>query len=78
MRVSCLPIRYPCFYGIDFSSKGELIAANHSVADIGRYLGLDSLHFITLGGLLKAVRGPENFCLACFNGESDKFNKIGN
>lgn len=69
MRVSCPPIRYPCFYGIDFSSKGELIAANHSVADIGRYLGLDSLHFITLGGLLKAVRGPENFCLACFNGD---------
>ncbi|MDO4768438.1 MAG: amidophosphoribosyltransferase [Pseudomonadota bacterium] len=69
MRVSCPPIRYPCFYGIDFSSKGELIAANHSEADIGRYLGLDSLHFITLGGLLKAVRGPENFCLACFNGD---------
>jgi amidophosphoribosyltransferase len=68
MRVSCPPIRYPCYYGIDFSSKGELIAANHSVADIGRYLGLDSLHYITIGGLLKAVRGPENFCLACFNG----------
>jgi amidophosphoribosyltransferase len=69
MRVSCPPIRYPCFYGIDFSSRGELIAANHSEADIGRYLGLDSLHYITLGGLLKAVRHPENFCLACLNGD---------
>lgn len=68
MRVSCPPIRYPCYYGIDFSSRGEIIAANHSVADIARYLGLDSLHYITIGGLLKAVQEPANFCLACFNG----------
>ena len=68
MRVSCPPIRYPCYYGIDFSSKGELIAANHSVADIARYIGLDSLHYLTIGGLLKAVRSPECYCMACFNG----------
>ena len=68
MRVSCPPIHYPCYYGIDFSSKGELIAANHSVAEISSYLGLDSLHFITIGGLLKAVQDPGSFCLACFNG----------
>lgn len=68
MRVSCPPIRYPCCYGIDFTSRGELIAANHSVADIARYLGLDSLHFITIGGMLKAVQSPANFCLACCNG----------
>jgi amidophosphoribosyltransferase len=68
MRVSCPPIRYPCFYGIDFSSKGELIAANHNVADIARYLELDSLHYLTVGGLLQTVACPGNFCLACFNG----------
>ncbi len=68
MRVSCPPIRYPCFYGIDFSSKGELIAAHHTVADIARYLGLDSLHYLTVGGLLQTVSCPGSFCLACFNG----------
>ncbi len=72
MRVSCPPIKYPCFYGIDFSSKGELIAANHSPEDIARYIGLDSLHYLTIEGLLSSVGAdPETpqYCLACFNGE---------
>jgi len=69
MRVSCPPICYPCFYGIDFSSKGELIAANHAIDDIARYIGLDSLHYLTIEGLLSAVSEPQNYCLACFNGE---------
>jgi amidophosphoribosyltransferase len=70
LRVSCPPIRYPCYYGIDFSSKGELIAANHSVSDIATYIGLDSLHYLSIEGLLNAVGGHGNgYCLACFNGE---------
>ncbi|NCC24403.1 MAG: amidophosphoribosyltransferase [Deltaproteobacteria bacterium] len=73
MRVCCPPIRHPCFYGIDFSSKGELIAANHSVADIARYIGLDSLHYLSIPGLLAAVGRDEqekqSFCLACFNAD---------
>jgi len=68
LRVSCPPITHPCFYGIDFSSKGELIAASHSVEDIARFIGLDSLHFLSIEGLLKAV-DSEGYCLACFNGE---------
>ncbi|WP_045211582.1 amidophosphoribosyltransferase [Desulfonatronovibrio magnus] len=67
MRVSCPPIRFPCFYGIDFSSKGELIAANHEVNDIARYIGLDSLHYLSIDGLLKAINNNQGFCLACFN-----------
>ncbi|RQD63162.1 MAG: amidophosphoribosyltransferase [Desulfonatronovibrio sp. MSAO_Bac4] len=67
MRVSCPPIKYPCYYGIDFSSKGELIAANHSVKDIARYIGLDSLHYLSIEGLLSAINNEKNFCLACFN-----------
>ena len=69
MRVSCPPIKYPCFYGIDFSSKGELIAGNHSVKDIEKFIGLDSLYYLSLEGLLRAVNGRDDFCLACFNGD---------
>lgn len=68
MRVSCPPIRHPCFFGIDFSSKGELIAANNSVADIARYIGLDSLHYLGIDGLLAATDGDNGYCLACFDG----------
>ncbi|NJB68885.1 amidophosphoribosyltransferase [Desulfobaculum xiamenense] len=69
MRVACPSIKFPCFYGIDFSSKGELIAANHAVEDIARYIGLDSLHYLSIPGLLSSVEGPDNFCLACFDGD---------
>jgi len=68
MRVSCPPIRHPCFFGIDFSSKGELIAANNSVPDIARYIGLDSLHYLSIEGLLSSTNGDNGYCLACFNG----------
>lgn len=67
MRVSCPPIKHPCYYGIDFSSKGELIAANHSVKDIARYIGLDSLHYLSIEGLLSSINNQKEFCLACFN-----------
>ena len=70
MLVSCPPTRNPCFYGIDFSSKGELIASGHSVEEIASYVGLDSLGYLSLDGMVEATRSPrENFCLACFNGE---------
>jgi len=69
MRVSCPPIRFPCYYGIDFSSKGELIAANHETQDIARFIGLDSLHYLTIPGLKKALHGREDFCFACFDGQ---------
>lgn len=68
MRVACPAIKFPCFYGIDFSSKGELIAANHAIEDIARYIGLDSLHYLSIPGLLSSVKEPDNFCLACFDG----------
>jgi amidophosphoribosyltransferase len=69
MRVSCPPITSPCYYGIDFSSKGELIAANNPVQDIARYIGLDSLHYLTIDGLLSSVSEPDDYCLACFTGD---------
>lgn len=69
LRVSCPPICHPCYYGIDFSSKGELIAANHSVSDIAKYIGLDSLHFLSADGLRQAVSGEQDYCMACFEGD---------
>ncbi len=71
MRVSGPPHRFPCHYGIDFSTKGELIAARMSVEELRANLGLDSLHYLSLEGLLEStgIANPENnFCKACFDG----------
>jgi amidophosphoribosyltransferase len=69
MLVSCPPHQFPCFYGIDFSTKGELIACHHSVEEIQKFLGLDSLGYLSMEGMVEATGLPEsNFCLACFNG----------
>jgi amidophosphoribosyltransferase len=72
MMVSCPPHRFPCPYGIDFSTKGELIAASHSVEQIRDFIGLDSLNYLSLDGLLEgagATRDNHPFCLACFDGK---------
>ncbi|MGB9700358.1 MAG: amidophosphoribosyltransferase [Thermodesulfobacteriota bacterium] len=82
MRVSCPPHRFPCHYGIDFPTKEELIASGHSVEEIRKFIGLDSLAYLSLEGMVGAMPQPkDNFCLACFNGvypvpisaEADKF-----
>jgi len=70
LRISAPPIRFPCFCGIDFPHADELIAAEHSVAEIRDFLGVDTLGYQTIEGLLSAVSGPpERYCLACFAGE---------
>lgn len=72
MRVCCPPHKNPCYYGIDFSSKGELIAAQMPLDELTEYLGLDSLHYLSVEGMLEAsgVENPElNFCKACFDGD---------
>jgi amidophosphoribosyltransferase len=69
MVVACPPHRYPCHYGIDFSTKGELIACDHEVDQIRDKLGLDSLGYLSIEGLLEATSARRNgFCLACFDG----------
>ncbi len=70
MLVSCPPTCHGCYYGIDFPSTSQLIAAGNTIAGIQEYLGLDSLHYLSLEGLVEATGLPkERFCLACFNGE---------
>src|SRR5210317_1291529 len=71
MRVSGPPHRFPCHYGIDFSTRGELIASRKAVEELREFLGLDSLYYLSIDGLLKATEfeSPEtNFCKACFDG----------
>jgi len=70
MVVSCPPTRYPCPYGIDFSSKGELIAAQKEhVEAVARFIGLDSLHYLSLQGMVEATGlRNDSFCLACYTG----------
>ena len=70
MVVSCPPTTYPCPYGIDFSHSGELVAAqNEHIEEIAKFIGLDSLHYLSLDGMVEAT-GMEanNFCLSCYNG----------
>jgi len=69
MRVSCPPLRFPCFYGIDFPTKKELIASEHSIEEIRKFIGVDSLKYLSLEGMLNSMLLPkERFCTACFNG----------
>ncbi|MBN2123461.1 MAG: amidophosphoribosyltransferase [Deltaproteobacteria bacterium] len=69
MLVSCPPHRFPCHYGIDFSTRGELIAAQKSVEEIRDFIGLDSLGYLGIDNLIQATHIPrKDLCLACFDG----------
>jgi len=69
LRVSCPPIRWPCYYGIDFASRSELVAANKSVEEIRDFLGVDSLGYLSIEGMLRCFDGGANaYCTACFDG----------
>jgi len=71
MAISCPPTMFPCPYGIDFSSKGELIAAKkENEKAIAEFIGLNSLHYLTVDGMVRATGIPrECFCLACYTGD---------
>jgi amidophosphoribosyltransferase len=69
LLVSCPPHRFPCHYGIDFSSRGELIAAQKTVEEIRDFIGLDSLGYLSMDNLVKATCIPRtDLCFACFDG----------
>jgi len=70
MRICAPPIRYPCFFGVDMATRWELIASQKTVPEIRDFIGADSLGFLSIDGLIKAVALPkETFCLACFTGD---------
>jgi len=67
-RISSPPIRCPCFFGIDTPVQKELIASSHSVEEIRRIIGANSLGYLSLQGLLSCVERPQDYCTACFSG----------
>ena len=70
LRISCPPNVFPCFYGIDFPTREELLAANHTIPEMERLLGVDTLRYVSLEGMLNAVSIPgDHFCAACFTGK---------
>jgi amidophosphoribosyltransferase len=69
MRVSCPPHRFACHYGIDFPDPDKLIANQMTMEDICKYLGVDSLGYLDVEGMVRATgRKANEFCLACFTG----------
>ncbi|MDR3354701.1 MAG: amidophosphoribosyltransferase [Synergistaceae bacterium] len=69
LRISSPPIRYPCFYGIDTPSRGDLTAAKHTVAEIAESVGADSLCFLSKEDMIESIGLPrERLCTACFDG----------
>ena len=81
VRVSAPPIISPCYYGMDFPTKKELIASSKSVEEIRQFIGADSLNYLTLEQLLDSVpQSDGGYCCACFDGkypipieDTDKF-----
>jgi amidophosphoribosyltransferase len=70
MRICAPPLRHPCFFGVDMATRQELIAAHKTVDEIRDFIGADSLGYLSIEGLIKAVDLPRDiFCLACFTGD---------
>jgi amidophosphoribosyltransferase len=72
VRISCPPTISPCYYGVDTPRREELIAANYSVEEIRKYLGADSLGYVSLEGLRLAMEDTDDanhkFCTSCYTG----------
>jgi amidophosphoribosyltransferase len=77
VRVACPAITDPCYMGVDMASREELIAGNQSVAQICEHIGADSLAFLSIEAMMRALDADEGFCNACFTGvypfESERF-----
>jgi amidophosphoribosyltransferase len=70
MRVCAPPISYPCFFGVDMATRWELIAARKTIPEIREFINADSLGYLSLDGLIKAVALPkDSLCLACLTGD---------
>jgi len=70
LRISCPPIRHACYFGVDFPDPAKLIANERTVEEIRWFLGVDSLHYLSMAGMLSCVSRPaEHYCTACFSGK---------
>lgn len=68
LRIASPPVTNPCYYGIDTPVRKELIASSHTIAEIAAYLRVESLHYLSLDGLLEATGQGDRYCTACFSG----------
>ncbi len=68
MRISCPPIKSPCFYGIDFPSKQELVASSKTIKETADFIKVDSLEYLSLKGMLSVMKDSGGYCDACFTG----------
>jgi len=70
LRVSCPPTKHACYYGIDFPNTKDLIASNHTLEEIRKHIGVDTLGYLSVEGMLSAVSRPkESYCTACWTGK---------
>ena len=69
MRITCPPIQYPCFMGVDMGTYDELIAHSMDVPQILEHIGADSLEYLSLERMMNAIGRKEGYCNACFTGQ---------
>ena len=70
LRISCPPIRHPCYFGVDFATRDQLIAHGRSVEQIRAFLGVDSVAYLSIEGMLACMKRPgSGYCTACFSGD---------
>ncbi len=68
VRITCPPIAHPCYMGVDMGTYEDLIAHHHTIDEIRDYIGADSLHFLSVEGMMRALGRREGYCNACFTG----------
>lgn len=68
MRITCPPIKHPCYMGVDMGVYDDLIAHRMDIPAITRHIGCDSLYYLSMDGMMRAVGSSEGYCQACFNG----------
>ncbi|MDG5813778.1 amidophosphoribosyltransferase [Chitinispirillales bacterium ANBcel5] len=69
LRIASPPTRFPCFYGIDFATREELIAAGCDIDEVRRFIGADTLGYLSIEGVLSAFKNRNDYCIECFNGK---------
>ncbi|MEW6094370.1 MAG: amidophosphoribosyltransferase, partial [Chloroflexota bacterium] len=69
VRITCPPITHPCFMGVDMGKRADLIAHQRTVEEIRKHVRADSLAYLSLDGMMKAVESADGYCRACFTGE---------
>jgi len=69
VRITCPPILYPCYMGVDMGTREQLIAHHHTVEEVREIFGCDSLAYLSPAGMMAAVGGDGGYCTACFDGK---------